>query len=115
MNYLIIAIVIVILSMIRQVNQYQQGVLYRLGKFQKILGPGWHIIIPVFQYMKIVDVRVKAVDVPDQDAITKDNVSIKVNAVLYFNVSEPIYGQYLLLLHFHQNKVLVLNYLPKQA
>ena len=86
--FVIIVIVLFILfSSIRQINQYQRGVKFALGRFKKILEPGWRLVIPVFQSMKKVDIRVTVVDVPDQDAITRDNVSIKVNAVLYYKVT----------------------------
>jgi regulator of protease activity HflC (stomatin/prohibitin superfamily) len=94
MNYLALAIfpglpiLIVILACIRQVNQYQRGVILTMGKFSKIWQPGWHVIIPVFQRMIKVDIRVKAVDVPDQEAITKDNIPIRINAVIYYKISE---------------------------
>lgn len=89
MNYYIIGgVVVLILMFIRQVDEYKRGVLFTFGKFSRVIEPGWHVILPIFQHMTLVDIRVKAVDVPDQDAITKDNVSIKVNAVLYFKVSD---------------------------
>lgn len=78
---------IFILSGLKVVNQYERGVKFTLGRFTSIMQPGLKIVIPIFQTWKRVDVRTKAVDVPDQDAITKDNVSIKVNAVLYFKVT----------------------------
>lgn len=81
-----IAIPLLIIS-VKQINQYQRGVLFSFGKFSKVLEPGWHIVIPVLQMLSIVDMRVKAVDVPDQNAITRDNVSVKVNAVIYYKVS----------------------------
>lgn len=71
---------------IRQVNQYERGVKLTLGKFSGLVNPGWNIIIPIFQSMKKVDIRIKAVDVPDQEAITRDNVSCRVNAVVYYKV-----------------------------
>lgn len=79
-------ILIIIFVSIRQINQYERGILFRFGKFAKILKPGWHIILPVIHSYKKVDVRTKAVDVPEQEAITRDNVSIKINAVLYYNI-----------------------------
>ncbi|PIR52036.1 hypothetical protein COU77_02830 [Candidatus Peregrinibacteria bacterium CG10_big_fil_rev_8_21_14_0_10_49_16] len=57
-----------------------------MGKFSRVWGPGWKVLIPVFQRLIKVDIRVKAVDVPDQEAITKDNIPIRINAVLYFRV-----------------------------
>ncbi len=81
-----IAIPLLVVS-VKQINQYQRAVLFSFGKFSKVLEPGWHIVIPVLQMISIVDMRVKAVDVPDQNAITRDNVSVKVNAVIYYKVS----------------------------
>lgn len=88
MYIVILIVIILVLSFIRQVNQYQRGVLFTFGRFSSIKNPGWHVILPIFQRLIKVDIRVKAVDVPDQDAITKDNVSLKVNAVLYYKVSD---------------------------
>jgi regulator of protease activity HflC (stomatin/prohibitin superfamily) len=58
-----------------------------MGRFTGVKGPGWRIVLPIFQQMRKVDMRIKAVDVPDQNAITRDNVSVKVNAVIYYKVS----------------------------
>lgn len=82
---LIIVLVIVLLS-IRQINEYERGIKFTLGKFSKIMKPGWRIVLPIFQSYKKVDIRTKAVDVPEQDAITKDNVSVRINAVIYYKV-----------------------------
>ncbi|PIQ75896.1 hypothetical protein COU78_07005 [Candidatus Peregrinibacteria bacterium CG10_big_fil_rev_8_21_14_0_10_49_24] len=71
---------------IRQINQYERGVVLTMGKFSTVWGPGWKILIPIFQRVIKVDIRVKTVDVPDQEAITKDNIPIRINAVLYFKV-----------------------------
>lgn len=76
----------VLLVSIRQVNQYQRGVKFQLGKYTKMVEPGWRIVLPVVQNMVKVDIRTKAVDVPYQEAITRDNVSAKVNAVIYYRV-----------------------------
>jgi regulator of protease activity HflC (stomatin/prohibitin superfamily) len=81
-----IIVAVLILSSLRQVNQYQRGVLFAMGRFYKIMEPGWRLVIPIFQSYQKVDMRVKAVDVPDQKAITKDNVSVTVNAVIYYKV-----------------------------
>lgn len=86
MNYLVVVILVIILISIRQINQYQRGVKFRLGKYVKTLNPGWRLVIPIFESMQKVDMRVKAVDVPYQKAITKDNVSVSVNAVIYYKV-----------------------------
>jgi regulator of protease activity HflC (stomatin/prohibitin superfamily) len=79
-------IAFILLSSIRQVNEYERGVLFQLGKFKRILNPGWNIVLPIIQSFQKVDVRTKAVDVPEQDAITRDNVSIRINAVIYYKV-----------------------------
>lgn len=84
----IFAALILLLSFIRQVNQYQRGIVFTMGKFSRIWQPGWHILIPIFQSLHKVDIRVKAVDVPDQEAITKDNIPVSINAVIYFKVND---------------------------
>lgn len=76
-----------IVGNIKQINQYQRAVLFSQGKFSKVLDPGWHFIIPIFQSINIVDMRVKAVDVEGQDTMTKDNVSVHMSAVIYYKVS----------------------------
>ena len=87
MYYAIGAIIFIVLISLRQVNQYERGVKFTMGRYTGIMDPGWRIIIPIFQSYKKVDMRVKAVDVPDQKAITRDNVSVTVNAVIYYKVS----------------------------
>jgi len=86
--YVLGFIVFLILISIRQINQYQRGVKFRLGKFVTILEPGWRLIFPVFESLTKVDIRVKAVDVPNQEAITKDNISVGINAVIYYKVAD---------------------------
>ncbi len=81
-------VLLFILSGLKIVKEYQRGVKFTLGKFSGIMNPGLRVVIPIIQSWNRVDIRVKAVDVPDQDAITKDNVSLKVNAVLYYNVAD---------------------------
>ena len=88
MWYFVIGGIILILSFLREVKQYERGVVLTMGKFTGVRGPGWSIIVPVFQRMIKVDMRVKAVDVPDQKVITLDNVSAKINAVIYYKVSD---------------------------
>jgi regulator of protease activity HflC (stomatin/prohibitin superfamily) len=83
---LLILIVFVLLISLKQVNQYERGLKFTMGRYTGILEPGWRIIIPIFQSYRKVDMRVKAVDVPDQKAITRDNVSVTVNAVIYYRV-----------------------------
>ena len=83
---IIVVVLVIILTSIRQINKYERGIKFRFGKFNKIMNPGWNLILPIIDSFKKVDVRTKAVDVPEQEAITKDNVSIKINAVLYYKV-----------------------------
>ena len=83
---LIILIVFILLCSIRQISEYERGIKFRFGKFKKIMKPGWNIVLPIIESYKKVDIRTKAVDVPEQDAITKDNVSIRINAVIYYKV-----------------------------
>ncbi|PIR93214.1 hypothetical protein COT99_02010 [Candidatus Falkowbacteria bacterium CG10_big_fil_rev_8_21_14_0_10_43_10] len=85
---IIVGVVVLAIAILRQINQYERGVLFTMGKFSNVADPGWRIVIPVFQFMKKVDLRIKAVDVPDQKAITKDNISVTVNAVIYYKVAD---------------------------
>lgn len=86
MWFFISLVVGVILISLRQVNQYERGVRFTMGRFTSLADPGWRLVVPVFQSMTKVDLRLKAVDVPAQDAITKDNVSAKINAVIYYRI-----------------------------
>ena len=81
-----VLLICILPACIIQVNEYERGVLFSRGKFKKVLKPGWNIIIPIFQTYKKVDIRTKADDIPAQEAITKDNVSVKINAVLYYKI-----------------------------
>ena len=85
---LVVVTVAVLVLFIKQINQYERGVRFTMGRFSGIMEPGWRIIIPVFQGFQKVDMRTKAVDVPDQNAITRDNVPVLVNAVIYYKVSD---------------------------
>lgn len=82
----VIVITIFLIGSIKQIGEYERGLKFSRGKYVKILNPGWHIIVPVFQSYRKVDIRTKVIDVPEQDTITKDNVSIKINAVIYYNI-----------------------------
>jgi regulator of protease activity HflC (stomatin/prohibitin superfamily) len=77
-------------SAIKIVNEYERGVIFRLGRIQGAKGPGLFFIIPIIDQMQKVDLRVVTLDVPTQEAITRDNVTIKVNAVCYFRVIDPV-------------------------
>lgn len=79
-------ILFVLLISIKQVNQYERGVKYQFGRYTGLMQPGWRIVWPVIQSWDRVDIRIKAVDVPDQEAITLDNVSARVNAVIYYRI-----------------------------
>jgi len=89
MTYAILGLILfIILISIKQVNQYERGLRFTLGKYSGIMMPGWRLVWPIIQFYKKVDLRVKAVDVPNQEAITKDNISVSVNAVIYYKVKE---------------------------
>ncbi|EKD79183.1 MAG: hypothetical protein ACD_41C00142G0005 [uncultured bacterium] len=85
-----VGLIIVLVMFLREIKQYERGLLFTMGKYTGIKQPGWRVIVPVFQKLHKVDIRTKAVDVPDQDAITKDNVSVRVNAVIYYKVADPM-------------------------
>lgn len=86
--YIVVAVLVLLVISIREVKQYERGVKFTLGKFTSLANPGWRIVVPVFQKMTKVDIRVKAVDVPDQEAITEDNISVSINAVIYYKISD---------------------------
>lgn len=87
--YVVVALVLLLASAFRILREYERGVVFLLGRFWKVKGPGLVIIIPVLQKMERVDLRTITMDVPTQDVISQDNVSVKVNAVLYFRVVDP--------------------------
>jgi regulator of protease activity HflC (stomatin/prohibitin superfamily) len=88
--YIFITFVILFFaSAIRILREYERGVVFTLGRFWKVKGPGFIIIVPVIQQMVRVDLRTVVMDVPTQDVISRDNVSVKVNAVVYFRVIDP--------------------------
>jgi len=78
----------IVLISVRQINQYQKGVKFKLGKYIGLMEPGWRLVWPIINSYQKIDLRVKAVDVPNQEAITKDNISVSVNAVIYYKVQE---------------------------
>ncbi len=89
-TFIVLAFVLaVVLSSLRVLREYQRGVVFQLGRFWKVKGPGLILVIPVIQQMVRVDLRTLVFDVPTQDVISRDNVSIKVNAVIYFRVIDP--------------------------
>ena len=86
-TFLFIVAAFVTFSSLKQINQYERGVKFTMGKYTGIMEPGWRIVWPVVQDYSKVDMRIKAVDVPDQKAITRDNVPVTVNAVIYYKVT----------------------------
>ncbi|MEO8040669.1 MAG: slipin family protein [Betaproteobacteria bacterium] len=90
-GYLMVVLVLValIVSSIRILREYERGVVFQLGRFWKVKGPGLVLVIPALQQMVRVDLRTVVHDVPTQDVISRDNVSVKVNAVVYFRVVDP--------------------------
>ena len=82
------AIVFIILISIRQITQYQRGVKFTFGKYSGTMNPGWRLVFPIFQSYRKIDLRVKAVDVQKQEAITRDNIAVGVNAVIYYKIVE---------------------------
>jgi regulator of protease activity HflC (stomatin/prohibitin superfamily) len=85
--FIIIGVIIILVSL-RVIKEYERGVKFTLGKFSSIMTPGLNLVVPIFQTCEKVDIRTKAVDVPDQDCMTKDNISVNVNAVIYYKISD---------------------------
>ncbi len=86
---IIFLLIAILLSAFRILREYERGVIFLLGRFYKVKGPGFIIVIPLIQQMVKVDLRTVVMDVPSQDVISRDNVSVKVNAVIYFRVIDP--------------------------
>ncbi|KTD51411.1 protease [Legionella quinlivanii] len=89
LGFLIAFIIIIIISSFRVLREYERGVIFQLGRFWSVKGPGLILVLPGVQQMVRVDLRTVVMDVPSQDVISRDNVSVRVNAVLYFRVVEP--------------------------
>jgi regulator of protease activity HflC (stomatin/prohibitin superfamily) len=92
MNFIIVLVVLLLILMalsVRVLNEYERGVVFTLGRFSGVKGPGLLLLWPVVQKMAKVDLRVIVLDVPKQDVILRDNVSVKVNAVVYFRIVDP--------------------------
>lgn len=103
----IVVVVIILLSMsIRIVQEYERGVIFRLGRLVGARGPGLFFLIPIVDRMVKVDLRVVTMDVPPQDVITKDNVTVKVNAVVYFRVVDPEASVVKVLNHFQATSLI---------
>ncbi len=85
----IIVLIIIVPAAVKMTQEYERGVLFRLGKFAGIRGPGIFFIIPFVDQVRIIDLRIITLDIPSQEVITKDNMSVTVDAVLYFKVTDP--------------------------
>lgn len=81
-----IIVVLIVLASLKQVNEYERGIIFTMGRFSGVLKPGWRLVLPIFQTWQKVDVRTKVAEEPDQDVITKDNVSTKITAVIYYKI-----------------------------
>ena len=86
---IVLVVLVLLISAVRVLREYERGVVFLLGRFWKVKGPGMVLIIPVIQRMVKVDLRTIVFEVPPQDVISRDNVSVKVSAVVYFRVIEP--------------------------
>lgn len=84
---LFLGLFLVVISL-KQINQYERGVRFTMGKYSGIMPPGWQVVLPIFQSYQRVDVRTKVAEEPDQEVITKDNVSTKITAVMYYRVTD---------------------------
>ncbi len=85
---IIILAIVAFFSIIKQVNQYERGVVFTLGRFTGTRNPGWRPIVPVLQSLHKVDIRTKTVDVPNQEVITRDNIPVYINAVVYYRITD---------------------------
>lgn len=88
MPFFLFLVLIILLVSIRQVNEYERGVKFTFGKFTKMVNPGWRLVFPIIQSMRKVDLRLRTVEVPTQECLTKDNISVGVTAVLFFKVTD---------------------------
>lgn len=85
----LVVILTLIMASVKILREYERAVVFTLGRFQKVKGPGLVLLIPFVQEMVRVDLRIQVIEIPTQDVISRDNVSMKVDAVLYFNVVNP--------------------------
>lgn len=84
----IVFLVVLLISSIKQINEYERGIKFRFGQYTKIMEPGWSIVLPIIESYQKVDMRIKAVDVPTQEAMTKDNIPVSINAVIYYKIED---------------------------
>lgn len=83
---ILIGSIVLIIASLKQVNEYERGIKFTMGRFTEIMTPGWKLVFPIFQSWQRVDIRTKVAEEPDQEVITKDNVSAKITAVLYYKI-----------------------------
>lgn len=88
-GFLLIILLIVLAASIRVAQEYQRGVVFRLGRYEAVKGPGLYMINPVLERSRTIDIRTRTVDIEPQEAITKDSVTVRVNAVLYYKITDP--------------------------
>src|SRR6202167_3255877 len=86
---IVVILLVLVLSSIRILKEYERGVMFTLGRFTGVKGPGVRLVLPAIQQMKKVDLRIVVLNVPKQDVISRDNVSVKVSAVVYFRIVDP--------------------------
>lgn len=88
--YALVFVFLLFIFVVRPIilNEYERGVVYFLGRYSGVMGPGFHLIVPLLQSVRKVDMRTKAVDIPKQEVVSKDNVSYKMNAVIYYKVDD---------------------------
>jgi regulator of protease activity HflC (stomatin/prohibitin superfamily) len=89
LGFVLLVLLMLLLAGIRVAQEYQRGVVFRLGRFQAVKGPGLYTINPILERSRTIDIRTRTVDIEPQEAITKDSVTIKVNAVLYYKIRDP--------------------------
>lgn len=89
LGIVLVVFALILFNTVKVLKEYERGVVFMLGRFQKVKGPGLILLVPFIQVMNRVDLRVIVMDVPTQDVISRDNVSVKVNAVIYFRIVDP--------------------------
>jgi regulator of protease activity HflC (stomatin/prohibitin superfamily) len=89
---LLVLLVVLTLASVRIIKEYERGIVYTLGRYSSTRGPGVQLVVPMAQLMSIIDIRVRTESIPPQDIISRDNVSVKVNAVLYYRVVDPSFA-----------------------
>ena len=87
---LFVIVLVLVLTSVKVLIEYERGVVFRLGRYDRLVGPGLVVILPVVESIKVVDLRIKTADIPRQEVMTKDNISILANAVVYFRVEKPV-------------------------